>query len=93
MKNLGMIRNFTSVDISSLLTTHMPFQAAMRVETPRTSRMRGSTRHPRPTLLRVMRTSVTIPAMMRKIPSPRAKSTRGRFPLQIACRTKLGWAC
>jgi hypothetical protein len=75
------------------LTTHMPFQAAIKVETPRMRRMIGKTRHPRPRLLIVKRMSVTMPAKMRKIPRPRANKTRGLLPLQMAWRTKLGCAC
>jgi hypothetical protein len=33
------------------------------------------------------------PAAMVKTPRPRAKMTRGRLPLQMAHRMKLGWDC
>jgi hypothetical protein len=75
------------------LTTHIPFHAATRVEKPRRNKITGKTLQARPALLNVRRMSVTIPAMMRNMPSPRAKMTRGLLPLQIAWRTKLGWAC
>jgi hypothetical protein len=73
-------------------TTHMPFHAAMRVEIPMMRRMIGSTRHPRPAELNVMRRSARIPRRINEIPRPRAKMTRGRLPLQMVQRMKLGWA-
>jgi hypothetical protein len=53
----------------------------------------GKTRQERAAELSVRRMSVTIPATIRNMPSPRAKMTRGLLPLQIAWRTKLGCAC
>jgi hypothetical protein len=70
----------------------MPFQAAIRVDMPRISRISGSTRHARPAQLSVMMTSATMAPTMRKMPRPRANSTRGRLPLQMAQRMKLGCA-
>lgn len=71
-------------------TTHIPFQAAMRVETPIKNNNDDRTRQARPALLRVRMMAVTRPAMMVPTPSPRAKTTRGRLPLQMVHRMKLG---
>lgn len=76
----------------SPLTTHMPFHAAMSVANPMISSKIGSTRHARPTELNVRRMSARMPATMTNMPRPRAKMTRGRLPLQMAHRMKLGWA-
>ena len=71
-------------------TTHMPFQAAMSVAIPMNQPMKGITRQPRPAEDKVMMMFAMRPAAMVKTPRPRAKITRGRLPLQIAQRMKLG---
>lgn len=68
----------------------MPFQAAMSVEMPMNQPRKGRTRQPRPACDRVMRRSARKPAKIPKMPRPRAKMTRGRLPLQIVQRMKLG---
>ena len=70
----------------------MPFQAAMRVEMPSIKPIIGSTRHARPAEESVMRMSARMPRRINEIPRPRAKITRGRLPLQMVQRMKLGWA-
>ena len=76
----------------SILTTHMPFHAAISVATPIMKPMAESTRQPRPALLRHMRMAQMIPPIMPATPRPRAKMTRGLLPLQMVQRMKLGWA-
>jgi hypothetical protein len=71
-------------------TTHMPFQAAISVETPIKKAMMDMTRHARLALLRVRRMAISRPATIPPIPRPRAKTTRGRLPLQMVQRMKLG---
>ncbi len=75
-----------------LLTTHIPFQAQIKVATPIMKPIADKTLQPRPALLRVMRTAATIPPTIPPTPRPRAKMTRGRLPLQMVHRMKLGWA-
>lgn len=68
----------------------MPFQAAMSVEMPMTKPINERTLQARPALLRVRRMATMRPATMPPMPKPRAKMTRGRLPLQIVQRMKLG---
>ena len=72
------------------LTTHMPFQAAISVAIPIMNPTADSTRQLRLALLKVVRIAVMRPAIIPAMPRPRAKVTRGRLPLQIVQRTKLG---
>jgi len=71
----------------------MPFQAAMRVAKPSSQPASGMTRHGLLAELRVIRRSAMKAARMRKMPSPRAKTTRERLPLQMVQRMKFGCAC
>src|SRR5882757_3321402 len=75
-----------------VLTTHMPFHAAIRVAMPMKNPMNDSTLHARPALLRVIRIAAMMPPTIPPTPRPRAKITRGRLPLQIVHRMKLGCA-
>jgi hypothetical protein len=70
----------------------MPFQAAISVEIPMRKPMMERTRQARPALLRVMRMAAMKPPTMPAMPRPRAKMTRGRLPLQMVQRMKLGCA-
>ena len=73
-------------------TTHMPFHAAISVEVPMKKPIMEMARHARPALLSVRMMATSRPAIMPKMPSPRAKMTRARLPLQMVQRTKLGCA-
>ena len=73
-----------------LLTTHMPFQAAIRVAMPIMKPIADRTLQPRPASLRVMIIAAMIPPTMPPMPRPRANIIRGRFPLQMVQRMKLG---
>ena len=77
----------------SKLTTHMPFHAATSVEIPMKNPMKGRTRQARVTEDKVM--SIIAIKLMTIVttPKPRAKMTRGRFPLHIVHLMKLGCAC
>ena len=104
VKNLTKKKHSGSADTFSLfanhhrrdgitsLTTHIPFHAAISVDTPIKSPTADKTRHPRPALLKTSRMPVMIPATIPPIPNPRAKITRGRLPLQMLQRMKFGWA-
>lgn len=70
----------------------MPFQAASRVEIPIQKATADNALQPLPPLLNVMSTAVMAPATIRDTPRPRANITRGRLPLQMVQRMKLGWA-
>ena len=70
----------------------MPFHAANSVEMPIKNGTAAMTRHGRAAELTVSSTAVTTPPMMPAVPRPRANSTRGRLPLQMVQRMKLGCA-
>ena len=72
------------------LTTHIPFQAAKRVAIPIIKGTAEMILHGREAPLTVRRTTVTMPPTIPPMPRPRAKITRGRLPLQIVQRMKLG---
>jgi len=74
-------------------TTHIPFQAAMLVDKPSTQSIMLSQRHPRCIPLIANTNASKIPSRISAAPRPRAKMTRGRLPLQMASRMKLGWCC
>ncbi len=75
-----------------LLTTHMPFHAAIKVAIPMKKPMAERALQPRPAELRVRNTAQRRPPEMPPTPRLRAKRTRGGLPLQIVYRIKLGCA-
>lgn len=70
----------------------MPFHAAIKVAMPMMKPMADNARQARSERLTVSKVADVKPARMPVTPRPRANTTRGRLPLQMDQRTKLGWA-
>lgn len=76
----------------SILTTHMPFHAAMRVEIPMKNPTNGRIRQERAAEDKVIRMAAIKLMMMVMMPKLRAKIIRGWLPLHIVHLMKFGWA-
>jgi hypothetical protein len=83
MQDLGWVQKEFCRERIMILTTHMPFQAAIKVAIPIKKPMAERALQPRLAELSVRITAHRKPPTIPPIPRPRAKMTRGRFPLQI----------